>query len=474
MRITRHLKQVITVVLAVTMILATAAVSLPETAEASILGELGFNGASCTTNGYAASIIDYNILKYPYMTTYPGTGTCWGYAETIRKSLAAKSSTKYYTGLKPTEEKVIELLDGCKAGTHLRVGDQSSFQGNSGHSYVILSFDTKKNRVIWTDNNGLVGYNKVGYYTGTVSAFCYKVCGWGYINMITKVTDYKKPSTPLVNVGTFNDGIQICWTKTAGASKYIVYRSTSKTGTYSSIATVTTSGQYSYTDKKATAGKTYYYKVKAVKSGSSATSSVISCKARLMAPVTAMTSDIDAKTIKLTWKPVNGATSYVISRETEDIDFEYFFSTGNLNYITEKVKTTTSTSFTVKGLEPGDVAYYHIKSYSSTLKKSSDEAIVCVRYLAPDVKNAKVVKHKGGSETLSWDPIKAPEGSTVVYTVIRYFPGDGSYEAIGQTGDTKYDYTPTDKKDFQYGIQAAYQPRDNYRYIYSEGVYVQR
>lgn len=53
--------------------------------------------------------------------------------------------------------------------------------------------------------------------------------------------------------------LKLKWSKVSGADGYIVYRSTSKDGTYKKIATVT-SGQ-TYTDKGLKKGKTYYYKV---------------------------------------------------------------------------------------------------------------------------------------------------------------------------------------------------------------------
>ena len=57
--------------------------------------------------------------------------------------------------------------------------------------------------------------------------------------------------------------------------KYGVYRSTSKNGTYSLKKTTTST---SYTDTSAVAGKTYYYKVKAIGSNTSANSAYSSIK----------------------------------------------------------------------------------------------------------------------------------------------------------------------------------------------------
>ncbi len=53
---------------------------------------------------------------------------------------------------------------------------------------------------------------------------------------------------------------KVTWNKAAYATKYVIYRSTSKKGTYKKVATVT-SDKTSYVDKKLTKGKTYYYKI---------------------------------------------------------------------------------------------------------------------------------------------------------------------------------------------------------------------
>jgi hypothetical protein len=57
----------------------------------------------------------------------------------------------------------------------------------------------------------------------------------------------------------------VTWNKVTKADGYVVYRSTSKNGTYKAVATVKGGSKTSYTDSKLTSGKTYYYKVAAYK-----------------------------------------------------------------------------------------------------------------------------------------------------------------------------------------------------------------
>ena len=72
---------------------------------------------------------------------------------------------------------------------------------------------------------------------------------------VAKVTSVKAKATA-------KKKIKITWKKTDGASGYVVYRATKKTGKYKAIKNVKS---VKYTDKKVKSKKTYYYKVRAYK-----------------------------------------------------------------------------------------------------------------------------------------------------------------------------------------------------------------
>jgi len=68
--------------------------------------------------------------------------------------------------------------------------------------------------------------------------------------------------TPDVFVYTKNlSSLELHCYSVYGAHGYEIYRSTSKNGTYSKIATITNNNTVTYIDKGLTAGKTYYYKI---------------------------------------------------------------------------------------------------------------------------------------------------------------------------------------------------------------------
>lgn len=71
-----------------------------------------------------------------------------------------------------------------------------------------------------------------------------------------------KPATPSVSSTAGKRKVTVKWKKVAGATRYIVYRATAKTGSYKKIATLK-SARRSYANTKLKSKKTYYYKVRA-------------------------------------------------------------------------------------------------------------------------------------------------------------------------------------------------------------------
>lgn len=85
---------------------------------------------------------------------------------------------------------------------------------------------------------------------------------------------------PVVKIMLSGGEPKISWAKIDGAKDYEIYRATGSTGTYKLL---TTQSKKSYVDSSAKAGKTYYYKVKAVNgkaAAASANSVAVSIKAK--------------------------------------------------------------------------------------------------------------------------------------------------------------------------------------------------
>ena len=142
----------------------------------------------------------------------------------------------------------------------------------------------------------------------------------------------------------------IYWSAVDGAGKYYVYRSTSKNGTYEYIGYT---AKTNYTDSKAVAGTTYYYKVKAISkvrsTANSSLSAAVAVTCRCARPsVKITTSNGDPK---LTWNAVTGASQYEVYRATsKNGSYTKMFTTSNLSYTNTSAKAGTTYYYKVKAV----------------------------------------------------------------------------------------------------------------------------
>ena len=228
--------------------------------------------------------------------------------------------------------------------------------GSKDGTYTLLGTTTATNYTDNKANAGYIYYYKVkavnansikSNYSATVAATCH--CARPVVK-----PDY------LISTGK----PYIKWTAVAGASKYYVYRSGSSNGTYKYVGTTTATN---YTDNKANAGYTYYYKVKAVSKVSSGANSyysvVIGATCHCARPSVKITTSNGSP--RLTWNAVAGANKYYIYRSTEaNGTFEYLYSTKNLFY-------------TNKSAEAGTTYYYKVKAVSK-VKSTANSAFSTV------------------------------------------------------------------------------------------------
>ena len=87
-----------------------------------------------------------------------------------------------------------------------------------------------------------------------------------YSAAVQHTTAPAKPSK--VAVQSANEAqATVSWKKTGGATGYQVYRSMKKSGSYKRVKTLTGNSKVKYVDKELVSGKTYYYKVRAYRTG---------------------------------------------------------------------------------------------------------------------------------------------------------------------------------------------------------------
>lgn len=157
--------------------------------------------------------------------------------------------------------------------------------------------------------------------------------------------------------------IKLTWQKTGGAGYYI-YRSTTKNGKYTKIATV--KSKCWYLDKDIKKGKTYYYKVKPFAyakalNETARISDAHKAYTRLKRPaVDNMFTGLKPSYVKLEWNPVKDASKYEIYRSA-------FRNTGY-----QKIATVKSCSFMDLYLTHEKTYYYKVRAVHKDSKYNSD------------------------------------------------------------------------------------------------------
>lgn len=284
----------------------------------------------------------------------------------------------------------------------------------------VLSCTTNSLKIRWDKEGGVTGYkiyratSKNGNYTyvGKVSnnssntytdtkltsgkTYYYKIRAYKIIgdetlngecsSLFSGKTKYPSQVKNLKQNSSYKTLIKLSWDKASYASGYRIYRSTSKDGDYKKIGEVSGSASTSFTDKKLSPGKTYYYKVRAYrKVGNSrdygSFSEKLKASTKCNSPVitlssTTSSSNNSSKTgnVKISWKKVNGAYGYAVYRADS--------KTGSYKRI--KTVTSGSTLNTVdKGLKRGKTYYYKVRAY-----RTADMGNVYSYY--SNVKNIKV------------------------------------------------------------------------------------
>lgn len=239
-----------------------------------------------------------------------------------------------------------------------------SYTAKLGYKSTTYSGSAKKPSVTVVDKKGreLAETSYLAEYSNNknpgVANIRVKVIDGDYACQIRTTFNIKlKTPAPKAAAIASSGKIKVSWPSVYKADKYEVYRATSKNGKYSKVKTTTL--KY-YNDTKATAEKTYYYKVKAIKSGNSAINSaqskVISKVCDLAKPTITVKRNSNGDP-KVSWKKVSYADKYYVYRATK--------KSGTYS----KVKTTTSLSYTDTKAKAGKTYYYKVKAVST---KTSD------------------------------------------------------------------------------------------------------
>ena len=289
--------------------------------------------------------------------------------------------------------------------------------GSKDGTYTLLGTTTNLNYTDSKANAGYIYYYKVkavnansikSDYSATVAATCH--CARPVVK-----PDY------LISTGK----PYIKWTAVSGASQYEVYRSGSKDGTYTLLGTTTAAN---YTDSKANAGYTYYYKVKAISSvkntANSALSAAVAVTCRCARPVVKPDYLISTGKPYIKWTAVSGASQYEVYRS------------GSKDGTYTLLGTTTAANYTDSKANAGYTYYYKVKAISS-VKNTANSALsaavaVTCRCARPVVKPDYLIST--GKPYIKWTAVSGASK----YYVYRSGSKDGTYTLLGTTTATNY------------------------------------
>ena len=317
----------------------------------------------------------YSLLGTTTSTSYVNTG--------------ASTGTTYYYRVKAVNR------NGMASGYSNIVSGKAKAAAPAAPSVTAGNSSTGKPRLTWKAVSGAVSYRiyrsesrGTGYsLLGTTSSTSYVNTGAStgttyyyrvkavnrdgmasaYSNIVSGKAKAAAPAAPSVTAGNSSTGKpRLTWKAVSGAVSYRIYRSESRGTGYSLLGTTSST---SYTNTGAKAGKTYYYRVKAVNRDGMASgySNIVSGKATLPAPVLNIGLSVSSGKPMLAWDAVPGATSYRIYRSTSR-------GTGY-----SLLATTTSTSYVNTSAAKGTTYYYRVKAVNRDGMVSGYSNIVSAR-----------------------------------------------------------------------------------------------
>ena len=216
----------------------------------------------------------------------------------------------------------------------------------------------------------------------------------------------------------------IKWTAVAGASKYEVYRSGSKDGTYTLLGTTTATN---YTDNKANAGYIYYYKAKAVNANSikSDYSATVAATCHCARPVVKPDYLISTGKPYIKWTAVSGASKY------------YVYRSGSSNGTYKYVGTTTATNYTDNKANAGYTYYYKVKAVSKVSSGANSYYSVVIGATCHCARPSVKITTSNGSPRLTWNAVAGASQ----YEVYRATSKNGSYTKMFTTSNLSYTNT---------------------------------
>lgn len=337
---------------------------------------------------------------------------------------------------------------------------------DGAHTYVLYrsTKSTKSYKVLVTLDKESCSYTDTTVSTG--KSYYYKVIAVTENGTKSDYSAYKKATgkcaQPVagIDINAKSGKPVVSWAKVSGAKKYDVYRATVTADDISNYSKLGTTTKLSYTDTKASVGKTYSYKVVAVGSKSAYNS----LQSEATEPVTALMAQpamklsIDSKTGKpvVSWGKVSGTTKYSVMY-VDVTDFMESEEGPDETYVEENMQyvevEATKTSVTLTDTEIGHVYLVTMTAVPENEECYSvpvDAQVVASACAAPKI--------TGFIDDVSGKPGAYGEevDGAVRYYVYRSTKKSSGYECLGYVDDAYFvDYSAKKGKTYYYKLTAV-------------------
>lgn len=311
-----------------------------------------FAKACAEAGGIPKEERSYNGVEYGYTSAdYLKYNTSNGFATLYKLDLTphAWDSNRYY-------------IDSYDNVGKISPGDLLGYYCSNCDKYIHLA--------VVAEADGLVtcyahNVSKKGYY-GDVITYPHTGCGGTDADMQlhslhfkTNIVKYEEKVTGISAKRAAYNKIKISWNAAEEADGYKLYKKNSKNGSWNLLIDTT---KTSITNKIATIGNTYYYKVipyvsyidengKTVAT-SGKTSTVVYAKTYLAKPINVKVTKVGAGKLQVSWSKMSGAKGYQVYRSTSK----------NGKYT--KVITTKNNKITNSRRVKGKTYYYKVRSYA--------------------------------------------------------------------------------------------------------------
>ena len=233
---------------------------------------------------------------------------------------------------------------------------------------------------------------------------------------------------PVLKITTYQcKTAKLAWNAVLGAYQYTIQRSTSKDGTYTTLAIVDSMKKV-YEDTSVMHGKTYYYRVIATGQEGTTIKTASSDKMAFKLVIPTVTNlkatSQNYNTVKLSWNKVTGATGYMIKYATSK-DGTY-----------RTLATVTTNSYIKSGLAVGKTYYFKVYTMynDATGKYYSSHTLTSGKSVVNKVTSLKVSASTYNSVSLTW----GKTSDATAYYVYRSVKSGSGYVKIGSTTGTTY------------------------------------